>query len=128
MFRVKISCRTLLSSSYFSLCARRVHARFLRVLGRGKRMDSVCLIARFYSRPKYDKSLIISTLETEQRAFHNPQFAYISVTFLFTSDTHFQDRHTHFYGTFAFSDVFLTKARRLLLSVQPVQHLFLYSY
>ena len=34
----------------------------------------------------------------------------ILVTFMFTSNTHFQDRHdTHFYGTFAFSNIFLTK-------------------
>ena len=39
-------------------------------------------------------------------AFREPHFAYILVTFLFTSNTHFQDRHTHFYGTFAFFDVF----------------------
>ena len=39
---------------------------------------------------------------------------------LFTSATRFQDRHTHFYGTFAFSDVFLAKqARRLIMSAVP---------
>ena len=65
---------------------------------------SVRLTARVHLNAK----LIISTLETEQRAFRDPQSAYISVTFLFTSNTHFQDRHTHFYVTFAFSDVFLT--------------------
>ena len=35
--------------------------------------------------------------------------ANISVTFLLTSNTRFQDRHMHFCGIFAFSDVFLTK-------------------
>ena len=38
---------------------RRVNVRFLRVLGRGKRIfkDWVRLIARFYSRSEYDKPL-----------------------------------------------------------------------
>ena len=45
----------------------------------------------------------------EQHAFRDPQLEHILVTFLFTSNTHFQDRQTHFYGTFAFSDVFLTR-------------------
>ena len=36
-------------------------------------------------------TLIISTLETEQCAFQEPQFAYIVVTFMFTM--HCQDRH-----------------------------------
>ena len=27
---------------------------------------------------------------------------------MFTCNTHFQDRHTYFYGTFVFSGVFLT--------------------
>ena len=58
--------------------------------------------------------LTISTLETEQCAFREPQFTNISVTFLFTSNTHFQDRQTHFYGTFAFSNVFLTNQVRRL--------------
>ena len=59
--------------------------------------------------------LFISTLE----AFREPQFANISVTFLFTSNMHSQDRHTHFYGDFAFSDVFLaSRARRLFAVVQ----------
>ena len=50
----------------------------------------------------------------DQRAFCEPQFTYISVTVLFTSNTHFQDRHTHFYDTFACSDMFLTnQAQRL---------------
>ena len=56
----------------------------------------------------------------KQHVFRDLQFAYISVTFLFTSNTRFQDRHTHFYGTFAFSDVFLAKqARRLIMSAVP---------
>ena len=40
-----------------SLRAKRVNVRFVRVLGRGKRIfkDSVRLIARFYSRSEYDK-------------------------------------------------------------------------
>ena len=38
----------------------------------------------------------------------NRLFAHILVTFLFTSNTRFQDRPTRFYGTFAFSEVFLT--------------------
>ena len=44
--------------------------RFVRVLGRGKRVfkDSVRLIARFYSRSEYDEP----RLETNQR---EPQFA-----------------------------------------------------
>ena len=29
----------------------------------------------------------------EQHAFHGPQFTYISVTFMFTSNMHFQVRH-----------------------------------
>ena len=33
---------------------------------------------------------------------------YSLVAFLFTSNTHFQVHHTHFYSSFAFSDVFLT--------------------
>ena len=40
---------------------------------------------------------------TLSRAFHDPQFTNISVTFLFTSNAHFQDRHTRFHGIFAFS-------------------------
>ena len=44
--------------------------------------------------------LIISALESKQRAFREPQLVYISVTFLFTSITHFQDRHTRLYGVF----------------------------
>ena len=57
----------------------------------------------------------------EQCAFHKPQFAYILVTFLFTSNTHFQDCHTRFYRTFAFSDVFLTnQARRLSIHVHYI--------
>ena len=42
-----------------NLRARRVKVRFIRVLGRGKRVfkDSVRLIARFYSRSEYDKPL-----------------------------------------------------------------------
>ena len=46
--------------------------------------------------------LILSTLEKEKYTFCKPQiFAQISVTFLFTSNT-------HFYSTFAFSDIFLS--------------------
>ena len=43
----------------YSLRARRVNVRFVRVLGRGKRVfkDSVRLIARFYSGSEYDKPL-----------------------------------------------------------------------
>ena len=43
--------------------ARRVNVRFVRVLGRGKRIfkDSVRLIARFYSRSEYDKPLECKT-------------------------------------------------------------------
>ena len=66
----------------------------------------------------------------EQHPFREPHFAYISVTFLFTSNTHFQVRHTHFYGTFAFSDLFLTnQVRRIRLSeapslyITPLRHL-----
>ena len=46
-------------ATYTSLRARRVHVRFIRVLGGGKRVfkDSVRLIARFYSRSEYDKPL-----------------------------------------------------------------------
>ena len=75
--------------------------RFLRVLGRGRRIfkDSRVFIADL---SHLNAKLIISTLETERRVFRDPQFADISVTFLFTSNTRFQDRHTHFYGTFAF--------------------------
>ena len=66
--------------------------------------------------------LISSTLEREQRTFREPQFAYVSVTFLFTSNTHFQVRHMHFYGTFAFSKVFLRRLTirsfRLMLVLQ----------
>ena len=37
---------------------------------------------------------------------------------------YFKDRHTHFYGTFAFSDVFLTiQARRL-----SIEHFFTFFY
>ena len=36
----------------------------------------------------------------EQCTFHKPQFTYVSVTFLFANNMHFQDHHTHFYGTF----------------------------
>ena len=44
---------------FYSLRARRVDVRFLRVLGRGKRIfkDSVRLIAHYYSQSKYDKPL-----------------------------------------------------------------------
>ena len=67
--------------------------------------------------------LIISNLETEERAVREPQFTYISVTFIITSNTHFQDCHTHFYGTFAFSDVFPTNlARRLISSALFTDH------
>ena len=59
--------------------------------------------------------LIISTLEMEQHTFREPHFAYISVSFLFTSNTHFQVRHTHFYGTFAFSDFWKTKCEGFAL-------------
>ena len=61
--------------------------------------------------------LIILTLKMEQRAFCNPQFTYISVTFLFTSNTHFRDRHMHFWGTVAFSDVFWQKASAKTVSL-----------
>ena len=90
------SCRviSLLSHLYIFFHARRVLGR---VSGRGERIvkDSV----RFYSRTEYDKplnvKLVISTLETEQRACLKPQFT-ISVTLLFTSNTHFQVRRTRF--------------------------------
>ena len=56
---------------------------------------------------------IISTLEMEQYA--SAMQANISVTFLLTSNTHFQDCHTHFCGIFAFSDILLrNQARRLI--------------
>ena len=45
----------------------------------------------------------------EQHAFRDPQSAYVSVTFLFTSNT-------HFYGTFTFSTVFLLNQVRRLSS------------
>ena len=45
------------------------------------------------------------------------QLTYISATFLFTSNTHFQDHHAHFYGTFAFSNAFLTNQAQRMLSV-----------
>ena len=55
-----------------------------------------------------------------QHTFHKLQFAYvyicISVTFLFTSNMHFQESH-HFYGTFTFTDVFVTN---LVLRPIPV--------
>ena len=98
------SCRviSLFSHLYIFFHARRVLGRvfgrvFGRVVGRGERIvkDSV----RFYSRTEYDKplnvKLVISTLETEQRACLKPQFT-ISVTLLFTSNTHFQVRRTRF--------------------------------
>ena len=62
--------------------------------------------------------LIISTLEAEQCTFHEPQFAYISVIFMFTHKTHFQDRHTHFHSTFAFSEISLTNQARSLYPIQ----------
>ena len=48
---------TVFLKNRFSLRARRVHVRFVRVLGRGKRVfkESVRLIARFYSRSEYEK-------------------------------------------------------------------------
>ena len=109
--------------SLYSPRATRVNARVSRVLGRGKHMfkDSVRLIARLMADlstiSHLNVKLAISTLETEQPAFRDPKFAYISVTFLFTSNTHFQDRHTHFYGTFGFSDVCLTNQARRLSSL-----------
>ena len=54
---------------------------------------------RFYSRVSIadlstmnhlNAKLSLLTLETEKRAFRGPQFAYISVTFLFTSDSIFK--------------------------------------
>ena len=41
----------------YSLRARRVNVRFVRILGRGKRIfkGPVRLIVRFYSRSEYDK-------------------------------------------------------------------------
>ena len=60
----------------------------------------------------------------EQCAFHKPQFTYILVTFLFMSNTHFQDCHTRVCRTFfftSFSDVFLTnQARRLSIHVHYI--------
>ena len=86
---------------------------FSRVFGRGKRIFKD-LSTDLSTISHLNAKLIISTLETEQRAFRERQSSYISVTFLFTSNVPFQDRHTHFYGTFAFCDVFLTnRARRL---------------
>ena len=82
-------------SVYYSLRTRRVNVRFFRVLGRGKRVFK----ADLSTISNLNAKLIITTLSTDQRAFRDPQFAYISVTFLFTSNTHFQDFHTHFYGT-----------------------------
>ena len=86
--------------------------RIVRVLGRGKRIckdlvRSRVFIADLSTISHLNARLIISTFEMEQPAFREPQFADIPVTFLFTSNTHFQDRYTRFYGTFAFSDVFL---------------------
>ena len=79
-----------------SLRAGLVNVRFVRVLGHGKHIfkDSVRLIAHFYSRSEYDKPFYFNLTE---RAFRDPQ-----LTFLFTSNTHFQDHQTHFYGTCIF--------------------------
>ena len=61
-----------------------------------------------------NSKLIIQLWKQNEVFFRKPQFAYISVTFLFTSNTRFQDRQTQFYGTFAFSRVFLTNQARQL--------------
>ena len=103
---------------------------FLHILGRGQRIfeNSVrlitCFIADLSTISNLNVKLIISTLGTEQRTFHEPHFAYILVTFLFTSNTHFQVRHMHFFVTFAFSNLFLkNQVRRIRLSKAPSLHI-----
>ena len=80
---------------------------FLCILGSGKCIVStLCLITHFYRADlskisHLNAMLIISNLEMGQHTFCEPQFTYISVTFMFTCNT-------HLYGTFVLPDVFLT--------------------
>ena len=75
---------------FCSLCARRAANSFHLFMR---------FIADMSTISHLNAELIISTLKVKQRAFHKPQFAYNSVTFLFTSNTHF---YFYFYILFLY--------------------------
>ena len=79
-------------NSYILCPVGRIKARiFVHVLGRGKRIFKArCVWSRVFRADlstinHLNAKLITSTLETEQRAFRDPQFAYISVIRIFKS-------------------------------------------
>ena len=111
----------------FSLPARCVNVRVLFTCLRAQQTQkvSVHLITRYCSRSDYNKAIwmlneLFQHCTNGTTCIPRSTITYILVTFLFTSNTHFQDRHTHFYGTFVFSDAFLANQvwRLLLYSVR----------
>ena len=118
-------CSECHAHTYFAACA--LDARPTHFI------CSCVFIADLSTISHLNAELIISTLKAKQRAFHKPQFAYNSVTFLFTSNTHFYFYFYIFilficiciyiciyvlyiyYGAFAFCDVLTNQAQRLIL-------------